>query len=615
MDFSKTKVQSAAVNHSKLDVSSTHITTGNFMQYCPVYVRHMLPGEHLKGGVNVLSRLAPVAVPTYGRCRINMRSFFVPFRTVMPNWNDFIVDTIANNVSTSSLVDDSPIISNMEMTSFFASGNLYGFGAVSRALDPTDPDDAAIIAAGSYDFLVSSTYYVLTSVGRTCFKILRSLGYNPIWGKIDDFNWSALPFLCFCKVYYDWYANSAYLNDSRYQYIARLFKFNDPSSVQSITQTDLAVMFAFVIRVCYDSGNDVYLNAWDNPVSPNNGLSSSFSMKDITLPNDVSLQIGQYVHRNYRVETNNANYNTPFGVTDVYNNNVFAQIQPSTVSDFQHVLLKSLNDYIKRNQLSGAYAVDRFLARFGFNLDSAKVDRSIFVGSQSVDVDFGDVMQTVNNAGSGNPSNLGDYAGKGIGRGQMNFDFKADEFGIFLVTYSIIPVAHFYQGYDRNCRHIKKTQFYQPEYDNLGCDVIEKGEVYVSKNDTFASSPSAYTGVYGYAPRYYEYKQMQDKVTGDFVHPSVMDGGDSWHLQREFEDSVFSGSVGNLVHSLGLTQGIDSGQFDRIFQSTDADFDKFYLVFNISAEALAPCKSLFDSYDFEEAGKSLTLDAGGAKVN
>ena len=112
MDFSKTKVASAAVNHSKLDLSSTHILTGSFLNLPAVYYRHMIPGEHIRGVGNMLSRLAPVAVPTYGRCRVNLRAFFVPFRCVFPNFNEFIVDTIANNVSTSSLVSSSPTIDN-----------------------------------------------------------------------------------------------------------------------------------------------------------------------------------------------------------------------------------------------------------------------------------------------------------------------------------------------------------------------------------------------------------------------------------------------------------------------------------------------------------------------
>lgn len=600
MDFSKSVVASAAVNHSKLDVSSTHITTGNFMKLQPVYYRHMLPGEHIKGVGNVLSRLAPVAVPTYGRCRLNMRAFFVPFRCVMPNWNEFIVDTIASNNTSSSIVPSSPILPNSVIVSLYTTlispGNI---GLYSRKLDPNDTDDADIISAGTYDFSYNSNYYLFNARGRWMYKVLTSLGYRPIWNTKDDFNFSALGLLSLCKVYLDWYANSAYLNHQIYLSVMQLLKYNDPTAGLVLTYTDLLNISTMLKQINYDSGNDVYLNAWDNPMSPNNGLSTKFSMEDLPL----------YYGGNpsTSVEMASSGYQTPYMKQS-------AASQQGIGTQYIHQALKAMTDYVKRNQLSGAYAVDRFLSRFGINLDSAKVDRSVYIGASSVDIDFGTVMQTVNTAGAGNPSNLGDYAGQGIGRGSLNFDFKCDEFGLFLVTYSIIPVAHLYQGFDRNNLHVLKQQFYQPEYDNLGCSAISKGEVYVSKNNSFGS-PADYSNVFGFAPRYYEYKQKTDYVTGDFVLASVMAGGDSWHLNRQFDDDSFANGITDLTHSYDFVTGYDAGQFDRIFQYTDSSIDKFYLVFNFAAESLAPCKSLFDTYKFDELGRELTLDAGGAKVN
>lgn len=602
MDFSKTVVASADVNHSKLDVSSTHITTGSFMNLQPVYYRHMLPGEHIKGVGNVLSRLAPVSVPTYGRCRINMRAFFVPFRCVMPNWNEFIVDTVASNVSSSSIVPSSPVLPNVVIvtlfTTLFSQSNL---GVFSRKLDPNDAVDGAIITNNLYDFSSSSNYYVFTRIGRWFYKLLCSLGYRPIWDVKDNFNYSALGLLSLCKVYLDWYANSAYLNRQTYLNVMQLLKFNDPTAGLALTYNDLINIYNLLWQINYDSGNDVFLNAWDNPMSPNNGLSSNFSLND--LPSGSGLSPLTSVS----MDASSSSYHVP-------TMNQSSASQTNIGTQFVHQALKSMTDYVKRNQLAGAYAVDRFLARFGINLDSAKVDRSIYVAATSVDIDFGTVMQTVNTASAGSPSNLGDYAGQGFGRGSLNFDFKADEFGIFIVNYTIIPVAHLYQGYDRNNIHIQKESFYQPEYDNLGCSAISKGEVYVSKNSAYAAA-SSYQQVFGFAPRYYEYKQKTDFVTGDFVCPSVFDGGDSWHLNRTFDDNSFTNGITGQTHSYSFATGYDAGQFDRIFQYTNTDIDKFYLVFNFAAESLAPCKSLFDTYKFDELGKQLTLDAGGAKVN
>lgn len=598
MDFSKTKVASAAVNHSKLDVSSTHITTSSFMQLQPVYYRHMLPGEHIKGSGNVLSRLAPVAVPTYGRCRINMRAFFVPFRCVFPNFNEFIVDTVASDFSNTSLIASSPVVNNITLATYFTTAvDQITNQPLVRQLDPNDTEDAAAINLGAYDFIMTNQYYVFSYYGRLYHKILQSLGYRVIWDEKNDFLYSALPLLAYAKVYLDWYANSSYINNQLFTSVQQLLKYINPTGNLVLSVANLVSIMNLVGVVAYDSGNDVYLNAWDNPVAPNNGLESNLSITDMKLG---TTNMGK------------VNFN-PSAFTA---QPVMLQDAASSVyigSEFLHQALKSMTDYVKRNQLSGAFQIDRFLTRFGINLDSAKVDRSIYIGASSVDVDFGSVTQTVNTAPDGSPSNLGDYAGQGLGRGSIGFDYKADEFGLFVIMSSIIPIGHLYQGFDRNLLHIDKMDFYQPEFDNLGCQGISKGEVYVSSNDGYATAPD-YKQIFGYAPRYYEYKQKQDFVTGDFVSPHAMIGGDAWHMNRILDDNTFT-SIANQTHSFGFTMGFDAGGYDRIFQYTNNDIDKFYLVYNFSAESLAPCKSLFDTYKFDELGEQLTMDAGGAKTN
>lgn len=595
-DFSKQKIDTAIDNRSKLDVSSTHITTASFMQNCPVYYRHMIPGETLQGTGNVLTRLAPVAVPTYGRCRVNMRAFFVPFRTIFPQWNDFIGDTIATNYNNASLVAKSPVINHNEIIDMFLNGSYFGAALVTN-LDLATPPYAT---GDPYDFRYNGHHYAYTYYGRLFKKILESLGYRIIWtykAGLGTIEWSALPFLAYLRVYADWYANTAYAGSATYLYAMQLFAYNDPTGYLSINSSSLNSMLTFICNVCYDNGNDVYVNAWDKPVAPNDSIYSTFNAYDYTASSFGSNSIG--------FDTN--------GTPTMYQS---AASNTSIGTTYIHTMLKAVTDYIKRNQLAGARAVDRYLARFGINLDSAKVSRSIYVASQSVDVDFGSVMQTVNTAGAGQDSNLGDYAGQGLGRGQFSFDFHTDEYGIFIVTSSIIPAASLYQGFDRNNLHVDKMDFWTPEYDNLGVQVVDKGEVYVSKNDSFASNALDYTGVFGFAPRYYEYKQGKDFVTGDFVSEFAINGGDAWHLNREFDDSSWGvGDITGVTHSVNFVRGIDGKTYDRIFNYTGGDYDMFYQVFHFSVQATAPCKSLFDTYDFEDAGKQIQMSANGAKLN
>lgn len=587
--FDKQKVDIAVGNHSKLDVSSTHITTGSFLTMQPVYYRHMLPNETIKGQGTVLSRLAPVAVPTYGRCRINMRAFFVPFRTIFPNFNEFITDTIGSNVSASSLVGGSPIVTNQALRGLFI--NSYSMFGVSLA--------SVYTGTGDYDFTYNGSNYRLSFFGRHFMKVLQSLGYRIVWsGKVgstsEDFNYSALPLLAYAKVYLDWYFNQAYVDAVYFLSLQQLLKFNDPTAALSLSTADVFNILSVCYAVFYDNGNDVFVNAWDNPVAPNNGNYSGIVASDVTAGNvNAGFQV--------RMDDNG----TPYMMQSA--NNVL-----SVGTQYLHDFLKSATDYVKRNQLAGALQIDRFLARFGINLDAAKANRSIYVGSQSVDVDFGSVMSTADTANAP----VGDYAGQGLGRGELGFEFTSDEFGLFVIMSTIVPAARLYQGFDRNNFHIDKTQFFTPEFDNLGVQGIKRGEVYVSNLDTFGM-PSAYVDeAFGYAPRYYEYKQKQDFVTGDFVSKAVMPGGDAWHLNRVLTDAKFSGSATNIHHNIDFTRGLsDGGQYNRIFHYTTPDIDQFYLVYHFAVQALSPCKSLFDTYDFDSAGDTLAMNGNNAKVN
>lgn len=592
--FSEQKVNVAVDSRAKLDVSSTHITSADWMHLAPVYYRHMIPGETIKGSGNVLSRMAPVAVPTYGRCRMNLRAFFVPFRTIMPNWNEFISDTIGSNYTGSSLIGLSPTIANGQFIDVFTVINSLFGNALCTVYTGT----------GEYDFMHNNVKYRLTYWGLHVMKVLNSLGYRVVFGTKGAFDWSALPLLAYAKVYCDWYANQAYLDSVAYLGLQQYFKFNDPTSNLQLTASDVINILSFCFYIIYDSGSDVYVNAWDNPMSPNQGNYSGISGGDVSA---FTLGSTPTANAGFRVvlDSNGTPYMEQSAATST-----------SIGTEYLHAFLKSATDYVKRNQLSGALAIDRFLARFGINLDSAKANRSIYVSAQSIDFDFGSVMSNANTASSG--SNLGDYAGVGIGKGQLEFDFHADEFGLFIITSSIVPHGSLVQGYDRNNLHVGKLDFFTPEFDNLGCQAIQKGEVYVSKNDTYTTGDmSLYQGLFGFAPRYYEYKQGRDFVTGLMASKASMIGCDSWYLSRIFDDSSFgsSGTSADLVHSLNFTRGIDAGKYNRIFNATTEQLDNFYLVYHFGVQSSAPCKSLFDTYDFDDAGKKIGMNGNNAKVN
>ena len=569
----KVKIETPNLRKSKLDISGIHITTGDFMNLQPCFYRHCIAGEHVSVNANAVMRLAPLAVPTYGRARLNLRAFFVPFRTIFPNWNNFITDTIGSDYSTSSLVDDSPIIGNKDFVSYFR------LSANSTPITNWTNEP--------YDFYSGGNHYVLTSQGRYHMKILNSLGYRWDWDDKNTTNFSALALLSFIKVYLDWYSASSYQDTTNFLILQRLCEYNSPSNKLVISLAQLTTALAFISQVCYDG--DYFTTAWDNPVSPNNGLSSDYSITDPTVTSNPQI-----------VSQSANNHGTPtVAATNI-------------ISQYGIDALKQLTNYVKRHQMVGARAIDRYLADHGINLAAEKMKRSIYLGAKSIDCQIGDVMST--SSGNGAISELGDYAGKGMGAGSALFEYDTDEYGLFLICYSILPNGGYVQGFDRNNLHIKRTDFFLNDFDCLGVQAIAKGELYMSKNQGFYSTGSDFLGNFGYTSRYAEYKRPMSWLTGD-VSLGQFVGQDSWHLFRMFQDSSFNSLPANVVHSLSFVQGNDFNQYGRIFQNTANNADKFTIVFNFNASTFAPCRSLFDTYDFDDGGKQITMDANGTKMN
>lgn len=593
----KVKIKVAKNESTKLDLSCDHISTANFMQFNVAYTKEMVPGEKIDINMETFTRLAPMPVPTFGRARINNRAFFVPFRTIFPAWNDFITDSphVMGSELGTGIVSHVPLISNNAFIVFFCD-----YGSTSLVTELTNTPGFSP-ATSRFDFNTYNSgeeqgnrnrYYNFTPRGRQLMKIFESLGYKVIWNRSSDFShplYSALPLLAIGKVYLDWYYNSQYYGTESSTNLEKYFK-NDSSLSPTITESYLISLSTVIRRVNYDS--DYFVSAWDNPSAPNTGTYSSFTMPDVTtsINNDA-------------VYTSDSN-GTPITTAGV------------SLSQYAIDALKGLTDYMKRHQLVGARALDRYLARFGITLSAEKLNRSIYIGTKNEDIKFGDVMSTADTDGA----NLGNYAGKGIGYSQGKFEFSTDEYGMIVIVSTIQPKAGYYQGINRNVMHAYKTDFWTPEFDNLGTQAIAKSELFVpTRIDNFTGTNSLNSGVFGWTPRYAEYKIGRDQITGDFRYNSINLGTDSWHTMRELNYT----NSNNMVHNLAFVGGDDADQYDRIFYNTNSGdeseqqfvADKFNVIYHFDIASYSPMKPLYDTYEFEEKGKDITMDAGGVKMN
>lgn len=594
--FNKIKVNSAVDARSNFDLSCDHVTTMDFFTPKISYFKEVIPGETTSINVESYIRLQPLTVPTFGRINLVHRAFFVPMRVIMKDWNQFITG-LYNDLG--YVRNEVPYILN----SYLAKHIVNTF---ATQVEEGEPYDVQIRYDANDD-----RYYKLTTEGRTIVDRLNCLGIKLNWTYSDTTKISLLPIVAFAKIVEDWYSsNQLYPTTSVSTFVNKLFSASTSDITTLLNADDDSINDAFddVIEMLGYQGayeQDYFTSAWNNPSGPNKQLMGYDSMTIKNVDGDVM---------DYAVPSAQVNSTDPAAHLDVSSNDALTQFALDS--------LKKLSDYLKRHQLAGGKALDRYLARFGVQLTSEKLNRSNYLGRDIVPVKIGDIMSNADTDGA----TLGAYAGTGVAYGNNGkFTINSDnEYGYFIIVSQLVPRIGYVQGIDRNSLHVSREQFFTPEFDSLGTQAIATKELYSPMDfDKYNIATNGTNNkIFGYTPRYAEYKIGKDKLSGDYQFTSMNTGEDSWYTFRMFpwqndDTDYLAGAMTSISTEFVEGTPVDRAQYNRIFNAGSDTYtaDHFRCIFHFDVNASLPAKSLYDNYEFEDKGKEVTLQVNGTNVN
>lgn len=588
--LSKIKLPTSVRERNTFNLSCDHYTTHDFFKIKPVYVHECMPGESIEINMQTFSRTVALRKPFYGKVEYINRAFFVPLRLVMNDFTEFKTDTKMGLLQRNFV----PYLLNEDLVNLFLDNEL----AVDAASSTADFDFYVQISEVPY-------HKKFTNKGRIFYDILRNLGYHINFAdsstnRIDTDKLSALPLLCFIKMFEDWMINAAYSGNHTSNY-----KYDGEAHV---VHTSIKSMLNRVTNALYEK--DYFTTSWLKPVGPNTtSLTPNVQFDDLT--NEYSNSYGQSI-----VSTKNANaggsltnpttpnvHGTAGSTTNPQRNS------PYNLTQYALDRLKQLTDYVKRFQMIGERAVDRYKALFGIQLDAAKVNRSVFLGTNSFTMNIGEVMVTSDTEGpDGNTlGTTGDYTGKSNGYGEGTFKFSTDEFGFLFIVSIVRPHVGYVQGRPRYLQHINRLDFFTPDFDRCGVQPIRMDELFA---DGFKTLPSGWkpSNVFGFTDQYAEYKcQPHDFLSGDMVLESRNEGLDAWHLMRLMDPNT------PAVNGEEFTIG-DGSQFDRVFNYQESDYDHFITIYHFDVKASLPAAKFMDNYDFD-GGKLIDAEIGGTSLD
>lgn len=609
-------IPTALGKKQKFNKPSITVTTNDFFYLKPVYSRELMPNQSTDINMSLFCRMASMPNPAYARIKFVNRAFFVRYDQVFRGFKNFLAQT-----KTASGVIPSTVPSFKQFQIF----DMFGIDSEGSELFCTVSDPGA-----PYDISVGPTEDRLTNFkftkrGKVVYDILINLGYNiprhiltnPDSGMYGDWNvkYSALPLLAYAKVWFDWFKNN------KYEPITNAGKpldyFFDFNYGHEFTASELYAILECVTRTSYDI--DYYTSVSARPVGSSID-SPSQTVEDITT-------LGNHIHSgevDASVSAQTNQYQTP-------------QLEPSndgstnSITDYLLKVVNKMTDFMVRDGLVGGSTLDRLLVHYGVRVPSVLLTRSIYLGKYEQPMTIMDVTQT---SGSADPSSdaytqLGYQGGRGLSAqqtsGHFHFDTNNDIFGQMIIISQIVPEISYYQGVKREMLHIERFDFFTPEYDSLGQQLMHKCEVYngVSQfNDPLSdpiTSENSWDDGFGFTDRYGEYKQSdnQDVCSGDFrVKTAGMKELQSYQLFRQiYAESFKSGNATKLVTNEKFdTVNADAQQFDRMFNWA-SDFDDHFISFyDFQVTDFLPCRPMFESFDFgddEEHNKRVHVQKGG----
>lgn len=230
----------------------------------------------------------------------------------------------------------------------------------------------------------------------------------------------------------------------------------------------------------------------------------------------------------------------------------------STINDLRRAY--RLQEWLEKNARGGARYTESILSHFGVRSSDARLQRPEFIGGTQTPIRISEVLQT--SATASEPTPQGNMSGHAIGvGGNGGFKFYCEEHGYIIGIMSVLPKSAYQQGIPKHFKKFDKFDYYWPSFAHLGEQPIYNYEIYADSSDGLDDD------VFGYTPRYAEYKYIPSTVHGNFRNTL-----DFWHAGR-----IFS-SRPALNNNFIICK---PDEVDRIFAVTTGTMEQMYIqVFN-----------------------------------
>ena len=499
---------------SSLSMTNTHQSTGDVGKIIPVFMRDLVPGSKFKYTFNFGAQFTPFVSNLFHEINADFMFYFVPYRLLDKNWEDFSTGGKDGTYSTKL-----PKVT---------------FEDINRHFAPLHPDEAPLkihvedLLGTFWDY---AGFPVSTLAGMSA---ADDTAYNP------DAMPMRYPFDAYRLIWNDclrWpdldeeLGDDADIFELQYahwdnNYFTRSRIYQQRGVTPSVPVSDV------VLKHFYDYSVTRSTNA--------------------DLPGEFNVKLDGYVDVGSFASTG------PVGLNAVDNDLVFfargtngtSPIHTATASLSDHNLSGlsfSLNDFlysvgIMRYQVNNMrmrpWYIDQLKYRFGVYPEDARFQRPEYLGGYTIPISIDTVTQTapaqVDSKGDPVTTSQGNITSQAWSSGYRSnvVDFDVPEHGIFMVLMTVRPKMVIESGMPRMWMHETRFDFPIPELENTPDVPLYASEVYWSPRLDDADKNKQ---VFSWVGIYDEYRTMSNIVSGR-LRPSIKGNLVSYTLAEYYDN-------------------------------------------------------------------------------
>ena len=467
------------------DLSSDRKFSGKIGNLIPIFCMETLPGDKITINPKMFTRFAPMVAPPMHAFKQTCHYFFVPNRILWSNWEKFITGGEDGN---------------------YVVGQPY----IDLAL-------RAEPIGGLAD-------YFGLPVGQKDVPFTGSTRIN------------ALPFQAYQKIYDDYYRDQN-LEPSDYTELGN--GANTKGTRLTMRKRAYSQSYFTSALPWTQRGPEALLPlTGDAPVvvKPFADISTPFSRFRLSSDGNPSLNSQANIAKGYDAsdtqseKLNLATGGNPSGYIDLMDTHKadLSQVSSTAIIDLRNAF--ALQRYLEAMARGGSRYVEYLKVIFNVSSSDKRLQRPEFLGGYTQPVKFSEVLQTSASAyeGQGGEPAIstpqGTQAGHGVSIGSgTTISCNVEEHGFVIGVMSVTPVQAYQNGIHKMWFRSDRFDHYLPHFQHVGEQAILNKELFLDTNR------DVHEQVFGYTPRYSEYKYMHSSVHGEF-----RDTLDFWHAGRKF---------------------------------------------------------------------------------